>query len=239
MRLTVRQAAQLLQVPEEVVHKWIRDRGLPAIIYNEQYWLNQVALAEWAQANHVALLPEPPPKHNQQFPTLADALAAGGVHRGVPGKDKREVLKAVVSRLSLPGGADREFVLQMLLAREDQGSTALGDGIAIPHVRNPVVMHLEKPLVMLCYLENPIEFGALDGKPVTALFTMVNPTIRIHLHLFSRLAFALKSSGFLRKVKARASEAEILSEARAVEAAMAKAPNMSPAGAGTPGGETG
>jgi PTS system nitrogen regulatory IIA component len=221
MRLTVRQAAQLLQVPEEVVHKWIRDRGLPATRYNEQYWLNKVALAEWAQANRVALLPEPPPKHLQPFPTLAEALAAGGVHRGVKGKAKREVLRAVVSLLRLPEGTDREFVFQMLMAREDQGSTGLGDGIAIPHVRNPIVMHLEKPTVTLCYLDEPIDFGAIDGKPVFALFTMVNPTIRIHLHLFSRLAFALKSAGFLRRVKERASEEQVIAEARAIEAAMA------------------
>jgi PTS system nitrogen regulatory IIA component len=139
----------------------------------------------------------------------------------VPGKDKREVLRAVVSLLRLPEGADREFILQMLMAREDQGSTAFGEGIAVPHVRNPIVMHLERPLVALCYLEKPVEFGALDGKPVTALFAMVNPTIRVHLHLFSRLAFALKSPGFLRKVKAQASKEEVLAEARAVEAAMA------------------
>lgn len=220
MRLTVRQAAQLLQVPEEVVHKWIRDRGLPAVRFNEQYWLNEVALAEWAQANRVALLPEPPPKHHQPFPTLAEALAEGGVHRGVKGKDKREVLRAVVSSLRLPDGADREFIFQMLMARENQGSTGVGEGIAIPHVRNPIVMHLEKPSMTLSYLEEPIDFHAIDGEPVFALFTMVNPTIRLHLHLFSRLAFALKSPVFLEKVKEHANEDEILAEARAIEAAM-------------------
>ncbi len=238
MRLTVRQAAQLLQVPEEVVHKWIRDKDLPAVRYNEQYWLNGVALAEWAQANRVSLLPEPPPKHRQPFPTLADALAAGGVHRGVKGKEKREVLRAVVSSLRLPGGADREFIFQMLMAREDQGSTGLGDGIAIPHVRNPIVLALEKPAVTLCYLDEPIDFGAIDGKPVFALFTMVNPTIRIHLHLFSRLAFALRSPGFVQKVKERANEEQILAEARAVEASMAPpALNAAPAGTGSTRGK--
>jgi PTS system nitrogen regulatory IIA component len=68
-----------------------------------------------------------------------------------------------------------------------------------------------------------VEFGALDERPVDAIFAMVNPTIRIHLHLFSRLAFALKSPGFLRKVKSKASEAEIIAEAAAVEAAMSPA----------------
>jgi PTS system nitrogen regulatory IIA component len=245
VRLTVRQAAQLFQVPEEVVHKWIRDKGLPAVLFNEQFWLNDVTLAEWAQENQVTLLPEPPPKHRQPFPTLADAMAAGGVHTGVMGKDKREVLKTVVSTLRLPEGTDREFILQMLLAREDQGSTGFGEGIAVPHVRNPIVMHLDRPMVTLSYLEKPIEFGALDGKPVFALFTMVNPTIRIHLHLFSRLAFALKSPNFLRRVKERAGEEEILEEARAIEVAMAPtlsatpAPSAAPAKAGKPRAEPG
>ena len=227
MRLTVRQAAQLLQVPEELVHKWIRDKGLPALRFNEQYWLNEVDLAEWAQANGVPILPEPPPKHRQAFPTLAEALAAGGVHRGIKARDKREALRAVVARLRLPDGADREFIFQMLMAREDQGSTGLGGGIAIPHVRNPIVLHLEKPAVTLCYLDEPIDFGALDGEPVFALFVMVNPTIRIHLHLFSRLAFALRSPPFVRKVKAKATEEEILAAASAIEATIP--PAASPA----------
>src|SRR2546425_1024629 len=93
MRLTVREAAQLLQVPEDMVYKWIRDSGLPAVRLNEQYRLNQVELAEWAQANLVTLLPEPPAKHSRPFPRLAEALATGGVHRDVPGRNPREVLR--------------------------------------------------------------------------------------------------------------------------------------------------
>ena len=45
-------------------------------------------------------------------------------------------------------------------------STAVGDGIAIPHVRNPVVLHVGRPAIALCFLERAIEYGALDGKPV-------------------------------------------------------------------------
>ena len=57
----------------------------------------------------------------------------------------------------------------MLEAREAMGSTGIGDGIAIPHARYPVVLHLDKPLVSLCFLEQPIDFGALDARPVQAL----------------------------------------------------------------------
>ena len=69
------------------------------------------------------------------------------------------------------------------MARESLGSTGIGDGIAIPHVRNPIVMHIPRPTITLCFLEHPIDFGALDGQPVHTLFTIVSPTVRAHLHL--------------------------------------------------------
>ena len=69
--------------------------------------------------------------------------------------------------MKLPDDVDREFLYQVLLAREALGSTGIGDGIAIPHVRNPIVLHLSRPTVTLCFLEQPVDFGALDGQPVS------------------------------------------------------------------------
>jgi hypothetical protein len=40
------------------------------------------------------------------------------------------------------------------------------------------VMHIPRPMVTLCFLEQPVEFGAMDGQPVHTLFTIVSPTIR-------------------------------------------------------------
>ena len=50
------------------------------------------------------------------------------------------MLRAVVARMPLADEGDRELLLDVLLAREAMGSTGVGDGIAIPHVRNPVVL---------------------------------------------------------------------------------------------------
>ena len=79
-----------------------------------------------------------------------------------------------------------------ILAREALGSTGIGDGIAIPRVRNPIVLHLSRPIVTLCFLERPVDFGALDGQPVTTLFTLISPTVRAHLHLLSRLSYNMQ-----------------------------------------------
>lgn len=79
--------------------------------------------------------------------------------------------------------------------------------MAIPHVRNPIVASVKKPAILLCFLEKPIDFGALDGSPVRVLFTMVSPTVRIHLHLLSKLAFLLGKTN-LREVLSRTGKPE-------------------------------
>ncbi|HSH68470.1 MAG TPA: PTS sugar transporter subunit IIA, partial [Deferrisomatales bacterium] len=58
--------------------------------------------------------------------------------------------------------------------------------------RNPIVLHVARPTATLCFLEKPIDFKALDGKPVHILFTLVSPTVKGHLHLLSRIAFCLR-----------------------------------------------
>lgn len=92
-----------------------------------------------------------------------EALQAGGVYYRVGGTDKESVLHAVVEVLRLPEEVDRDFLLRVFLAREALESTGIGDGIAILHVRNPVVLHVTQPLITLCFLEQAVDFVALAG----------------------------------------------------------------------------
>ena len=62
---------------------------------------------------------------------------------GVKNTDKERALAALVEVLPLPEEVDRELLLRLFLAREASASTAIGDGIAIPHVRNPIVLHVD------------------------------------------------------------------------------------------------
>jgi PTS system nitrogen regulatory IIA component len=99
-------------------------------------------------------------------------------------------------------------------------TTAIGNGIALPHVRNPIVLHVDRPLVTLCFLATPIDFGALDGQPVRVLFSLICPTVRSHLQMLSRLSFALRDESFRAIVMRRAPREQILQEAQRVEATL-------------------
>ena len=199
MLMKVSEVAALLQNGESAVLKWIKKEKLPATLVNGSYRINRVDLLEWATDHSIKVPPElfAAAEADIHYPTLSEALEAGGVHCGVEGEDKLAVLRSVVNLLKLPPQMDPEFLLQVLLAREALGTTAIGGGIAIPHVRNPILLqNSPAPAITLCFLENPIDFGALDGEPVRILFMLTSPTVKVHLHLLSRLAYALHDPQF-------------------------------------------
>ena len=158
---------------------------------------------------------------DEPVPSLVEAIEAGGIFHGIKNTDKEHALKALVETLPLPEGVDRELLLRLFLAREASASTAIGDGIALPHVRNPIVLHVMRPMVTLCFLEHPVDFGALDGKPVHVLFSLVCPTVRSHLQILSRLSYALQDQKFKSVVVRQGQREEILEEACRVEKALA------------------
>jgi PTS system nitrogen regulatory IIA component len=150
MQLTVRDAARLLNVSEKTIYRWINQGNLPAYRVNEQYRFNRAELLEWCTSRKINVSVEifhEPESTTAPLPQLAAALEAGGIFFRLGGHDKESVLRAVVTTMRLPDEVDREFLFRVLLAREALGSTGIGDGIAIPHVRNPVVLHVAQPSI--------------------------------------------------------------------------------------------
>lgn len=214
MQLTVRDVAGLLEVSEKTVYRWIEDGKLPGYRISGQYRFNRAELLAWATASKIQVAPQlllEPETGDTSVPTLEEAILAGGIHYRVEGRDPMACLRNVAAMMSLPEEVDREFLFQALLARERLASTGVGGGIAMPHLRNPIVLHLTRPLVSLSFLERPVDFHALDGEPVTALFTLISPTVKAHLHLLSHLGFGLQDPEFKRLIQTQAGREEILS----------------------------
>lgn len=222
MQLTVKDAAGLLNVSERTIHRWLAEERMPVCRINDQIRFNRAALLEWATARGIDISPgviqTPAARDTAAAGGVAEALANGGIFFEVAGWDKDSALRAVVKLIRLPQEVDRDLLLQVLLARESMASTGVGEGIAIPHVRNPIILSLRQPVIGLCFLGAPVEFGALDGQPVHTLFTLVSPTVRVHLYLLSRLAFVLRTPEFKAALRERVSPDDIVRAARAAEA---------------------
>jgi PTS system nitrogen regulatory IIA component len=209
MRLGVREVAERMGVPEDTVFRWVERERLPASRVDGQFRFSPAAVYEWATSRGVPirgdLFDEAGALHGLSF---TRALRRGGIVPGLKGDDRAAVLSAAVARLDLPAHADREVILQMLLARDKLGSSAIGKGFAVPHVRNPIVLRVPEPMATLFLLDHPIDFGALDRHPVHSVFLLITPTTRSHLVMLSRLATVLQDA------------AEILGEIERAEASL-------------------
>lgn len=222
MQLTVRQAAAYFGVDDQTVRRWITERDLPVHRANERLHLNAIEIWEWAIEHGVPVsrrLLDDARRKPEHVPPLSELLERGGVHRDIPAGAgaKGGVLAGVVAGLPLPPEVDRDFLLTVLEAREAMGSTGIGDGIAIPHVRNPILLHVKRPFVSLFLLEHAVDFGAIDGKPVHALFVVVAPSVPVHLRVLAQLGHVLRDAGLRALLAERASADRILGRVRELE----------------------
>jgi nitrogen PTS system EIIA component len=220
MQLTVREAARFLDVEERQIHAWIDEGEIPFSREHGRIRFNEAELLEWATAHR--LRPSHELRAARTAPSLADALSLGGVHQGLTAADRDSAIRAALEQMPLGPGTDRETLIEVMLAREAAGSTAVGDGIAIPHVRAPIVQNGVQPAIALCTLSQPVDFGARDKKPVHTLFLLATPTVDAHLQMLARLAAALHDPEFKSSVLRRAPADEILAHARRIDVAAAK-----------------
>lgn len=221
MQLTARDAVKYFGVSESTLQRWVRTRHLPAQRINGQYRFSRFELLEWATVHGVQVssqLVADVADEGEPTASLVSALEAGGIYYKLPASNKETALRAVVDAIRLPDDCDRETLLLHLLARESLASTGIGGGIALPHVRSPIVVPTSTPKVSLSFLERPVDFGAPDNEPVGVLFLLICPNVRAHVQLLSRLAWALHDVKFREAIVGQASPEAILREVRRVDA---------------------
>jgi PTS system nitrogen regulatory IIA component len=220
MDLSVREVAHLLGVTEKTVHRWLREKAIPTHRLHDQARFNRVEIQEWAADRGLKLPPEllAPPGPPPSLPSLREAVERGGIHYGVPGRSPAEVLGAVTQLPGIPAGVDRALLCELLVGREALTSTGIGGGIGLPHPRDPLVVRVREPVVLVSFLENRVDFRAVDGAPVHVLFTILSPSVRVHLQLLSRLSYALHDRALLKQLKKPGTPADLLKRLGEIEA---------------------
>lgn len=217
MKLTISEAAALLGSDDDRVYEWIEEEALPAQKIRGQYRINRTDLLEWATEHDIGVSPRAFSRSGG--PTLGEALRAGGVHHRIEGSDVPTVLRNIVALLPLQDPADREMLLEILLARDALGVTPVGDGIAIPHVKAPIILAPTDAVLALSFLTTPLDLRAPDGDLIDTFFLLICPTIHVHLAMLARLAWGLKDETFRAAVRRQAPADEIIRIATALEGA--------------------
>ena len=141
---------------------------------------------------------------------LAELLKKGGIYRDVRGATPREALGAFVMNLPHVPSVTAETLLKAVFEREDLMPTGIGEGIALPHPRNPIISTDFEQFAALAFLASPVEWNSLDGKPVDTLVLIVSASAKRHLEALSEITFFSRQEEFRALLGKRASNDELL-----------------------------
>ena len=139
---------------------------------------------------------------------LADILAERAVLCCTGVTTKRQLFEELAERAAEITGHDAAELLEAISAREELGSTGLGNGIAIPHGK---VSGLKGVTALVARLDQPIEFDSVDDQPVDIIVMLLAPTGAgaDHLKALSRVARLLRTESVVEDLR-QASDPEQL-----------------------------
>jgi nitrogen PTS system EIIA component len=131
---------------------------------------------------------------------IQEFLAPADVMISVRADDKSSLLRNLSRHAASPVGTSFEQIATEIIKREALGSTGMGEGVAIPHARLPGI---DKPFGLLARLKHPVDFDAIDGKPVDLVFLLLLP-VASHgeqLNALASVARLLRRTEMLRELR--------------------------------------
>ena len=132
--------------------------------------------------------------------TLTDLVAPKAIIPALKVKNKKQAIQEISAKAAEITGQSERAILEILQQREKLGSTAVGNGVAIPHGKLPKLTQL---FGLFARLEKPIDFEALDNQPVDLIFLLLAPENAgaDHLKALARVARLLRDPEVARKLR--------------------------------------
>lgn len=195
MDLKLKDVAELLNVSESTIKRWISDGKIPYYRLNQQFRFSRSEIENWVLSckrdgdfSPFGVEEEGGQERlgTQQF-GLYRAIHKGGVYSQVEGDTKEEVIRTAMKQIARNLHLDAEVITDLLLDREQLMPTALANGVGVPHTRD-FLLQESYDVIAVVFPKKPIEYGSLDGKPVHTLFFLFACDDKRHLHLLAKLA---------------------------------------------------
>ena len=132
--------------------------------------------------------------------TLTDLVAPSAIIPALKISSKKQAIQELAARAAELTGQNEKAILEILLQREKLGSTAVGNGVAIPHGKLPKLARL---FGLFARLNKPIDFEALDNQPVDLIFLLLAPESAgaDHLKALARVARQLRDPEIARRLR--------------------------------------
>ncbi len=141
----------------------------------------------------------------------------GGVFFDIEGNTPQDIYKSISEKIEKPEGVTSDLIYNALCAREQVLSTAVGNGIALPHARASIIKNEDDQKICVVYLKKPIDMQAPDERDVFVMFVLLTHNSQVHLKVLTELAGLFRNLRFRKALEAHASEAELLSLIRELD----------------------
>ena len=143
---------------------------------------------------------------------IGELIKKGSVIVDADGETPAELYKIIAESQKLSDYLSNEQLYTQLMEREELMSTAVGNGMALPHPRYPLLKNEDEQRIIVCYPKKPVSMVAPDPKPVFVFFAILSSTSKVHLKILSRLAFLIQNREFAGILAGKPS-ADVLAEA--------------------------
>lgn len=139
---------------------------------------------------------------------ISDVLTLDCTKSAVHCTSKKRALEIISQIAAEHSGQDSTELFECMLNREKMGSTGIGNGIAIPHAR---MFSTEQAIAVLVQCKDPIEFDAIDNRPVDLLFALLVPDAQCkeHLKTLACMAEKLSDKQILKQLRNAKSDQEL------------------------------
>lgn len=151
---------------------------------------------------------------------VSELLRPENIRIGLPGATKQEVVDRLIDVLDgAPEVLNLEAARADVWTREEQMSTGVGNGVALPHARSGAV---RGTVLAFATAAEPIDFGSIDGEPVQLLFLMLGPEAAVdrHVRLLGRISRIMAAPSIRERLIEAASPEEVLDIISEAEAAL-------------------
>ncbi|PCI95103.1 PTS sugar transporter subunit IIA [Candidatus Aerophobetes bacterium] len=232
MDLKIKDVAELLNVSETTIRRWLAEGKIPAYRIHHQYRFSRMEIEDWVMSCRLKQVKGNflPVEEEQIYPVKDEAGSVDegttstvgqqqfslfrAIHRGdvlghTSSTTKEGIIKETVSVIASRLGLDAAVLTDLLLDRERLMPTALNNGIAVPHTREFLI---KKPfdVMVVVYPNKSVDWGALDGKPAHTLFFLFASDDKRHLHLLAKIAHLSSDEETLKYLQSKPSKQELL-----------------------------
>lgn len=212
--LTTKELADYMKLNEKTILKMAQKGELPGVKVGNQWRFHLAAIDNYLQKD-ILNIPEDEldsilSTTNYLIP-LSRLLNESLIELDLKAEDKEGVLREIVEIVYAAGIIDnREKLLEELMSRERMLSTAVGNGIAIPHPRNPHPTLFKKPNIFMARSITGVDFSSPDNKKVHLFFMTCAPNMMVHLRLMAKISKLLHVEGVIDRLMQISGSDEII-----------------------------